>query len=133
MSKLAPCPSAPRARSASAATALPLGYLERPELTAERFVADPSAAAGQRMYRTGDLGRWRDDGRLEHLGRLDFQVKVRGYRIELGEIEARLAQAPGVARAVVVARERRPATCALVGLRRRAHRCPARARRAAQP
>src|SRR3546814_21140263 len=60
------------------------------------------------MYRTGALGRWRNDGKLEHLGRLDFQVKVRGYRIELGEIEANLAGCPGVERCVVVVREDRP-------------------------
>ncbi len=108
------------------------GYFERPALTAERFVVLPfGPRAGQRIYRTGDLGRWRDDGRLEHLGRLDFQVKLRGYRIELGEIEARLAQAPGVARcrgrrAGADARRHRARR-----LRRRAHRCPARARRVA--
>jgi len=84
-----------------------LGYLDRPELTAERFVPDPfRVEPGARLYRTGDLGRWRN-GRLECLGRTDFQVKVRGYRIELGEIEAALAQHPGVAQAVVVARRER--------------------------
>ena len=92
------------------------GYFNRPELTAERFVTDPfSAVPGARLYRTGDLGRWREDGRLEHLGRLDFQVKVRGYRIELGEIEARLAALPGIQRTVVVAREDNPGETALVG------------------
>ncbi|MDQ6774343.1 MAG: amino acid adenylation domain-containing protein [Candidatus Dormibacteraeota bacterium] len=78
------------------------GYLNRPELTAERFVADPFRP-GARMYATGDLGRFRSDGCIEHLGRLDHQVKVRGYRIELGEIEAALLRDPDVASAVVVA------------------------------
>jgi hypothetical protein len=76
------------------------GYFERPELTAERFLPEPGRP-GARMYRTGDLGRWLADGRLEHLGRLDEQVKLRGHRIELGEIEAGLAEHPDVAQAVV--------------------------------
>ncbi|MDZ7630670.1 MAG: amino acid adenylation domain-containing protein [Gemmatimonadaceae bacterium] len=76
------------------------GYHRRPELTAERFVPDPFAP-GHRMYRTGDLGRWRTDGRLDHLGRADGQVKVRGHRIETGEIEAALVSHSEVKSAVV--------------------------------
>jgi non-ribosomal peptide synthetase component F len=76
------------------------GYLDRGELTAERFVADPDASnPGARRYRTGDHGRWRNDGMLEHLGRLDHQVKVRGFRIELGDIESNLQRHPQVAQA----------------------------------
>ena len=82
------------------------GYLHRPELTAERFIPDPwSSEPGARLYKTGDLARYRPDRTIEHLGRLDFQVKVRGFRIELGEIEAVLAQHPAVHQAVAVARE----------------------------
>ncbi len=92
-----------------------LGYLHRPELTAERFIGDPfSAVPGARLYRTGDRGRWRNDGRLEHLGRNDNQVKVRGYRIEPGEIEAALLESAAVAECVVVAREDRPGDVRLV-------------------
>ena len=92
-----------------------LGYLNRPELTAERFLPDAFSADSQaRMYKTGDLGRWRVDGTIEYLGRDDFQVKIRGHRIELGEIEARLRQHSGVSEAVVLAREDEPGEKRLV-------------------
>ncbi|WP_338524404.1 amino acid adenylation domain-containing protein [Pseudomonas batumici] len=85
------------------------GYLNRAELSAERFIADPfTTDPDARLYRTGDLGRWRADGTLEYLGRNDDQVKIRGFRVELGEIEAVLATCTGVREAVVVARESKP-------------------------
>ena len=80
------------------------GYLGRPELTSERFVANPFAP-DDRVYRTGDLVRWAENGMLTYLGRLDHQVKVRGFRIELGEIELHLTRHPAVREAVAVARQ----------------------------
>jgi amino acid adenylation domain-containing protein len=80
-----------------------IGYLNRPGLTAERFVADP--LTGARLYRSGDLGRLRPDGRLDHLGRIDSQVKIRGHRVELDEIRGVLLGHPAVAAAAVVLRQ----------------------------
>ncbi|TXK64528.1 amino acid adenylation domain-containing protein [Alkalisalibacterium limincola] len=83
-----------------------LGYLDRPELTAARFIPDPTDVdPSARLYRSGDVGRWDPRGELEHLGRIDFQLKIRGYRVEPGEIEVRLREHPDVDQAVVVARE----------------------------
>ena len=79
------------------------GYLNRAELTAEKFVPNPFAK-GKRIYRTGDLARWMPDGNIEYLGRIDHQVKIRGYRIELGEIESLLLELDGVKEAVVITR-----------------------------
>jgi acyl carrier protein len=82
------------------------GYLNHPDLTADRFVPNPfSTKPGARLYKTGDLARFLPDGKVEYAGRNDFQVKIRGYRIELGEIEFALAQHPDVRQAVVIARE----------------------------
>jgi amino acid adenylation domain-containing protein len=82
------------------------GYLDRPELNAERFVRDPfSTVPGTRLYKTGDLVRYRATGEIEFIGRIDNQVKVRGFRVELGEIEGALAEHPSVREAVVVARK----------------------------
>ncbi|MFO0758294.1 MAG: non-ribosomal peptide synthase/polyketide synthase [Byssovorax sp.] len=87
------------------------GYLKREELTAARFIVSP---LGGRLYRSGDRARWRADGTLEYLGRLDEQVKLRGFRIELGEIEEALRRQPGIEDAVVMAREARSGERALV-------------------
>lgn len=89
------------------------GYFQRPDLTADRFRPDPFAGSG-RMYRTGDLVRKRPDGKLDYLGRADFQVKIRGHRIELGEIETALESAPGIRQVVVIAREDQPGDVRLV-------------------
>jgi acyl-CoA synthetase (AMP-forming)/AMP-acid ligase II len=91
------------------------GYLNRPELSAERFLADPFSTSGKtRMYKTGDMARWRPNGTIEYLGRNDAQVKVRGNRVELGEVESVLLEHPAVTQAVVLARETTPENQQLV-------------------
>ncbi|XYI03830.1 non-ribosomal peptide synthase/polyketide synthase [Sorangium sp. So ce1128] len=92
-----------------------LGYLNRPELTAEKFLRDPFAEDPQaRLYRTGDLARWLPSGELEYLGRIDDQVKIRGFRIELGEIESALGRHPLVAASTLMVREDAPGDRRLV-------------------
>jgi len=92
-----------------------VGYRNNPQLTDERFLPDPfDSRPGARMYRTADRARWRLDGTLDYLGRLDHQVKIRGYRVELGEIESVLGTHPAVARSAVVIREDRPGDVRLI-------------------
>jgi amino acid adenylation domain-containing protein len=90
------------------------GYLNRPELTSEKFVANAVETDGGRLYRTGDEVRYRADGDVEYFGRLDFQVKVRGHRIELGEVECIASKHPGVRQAVAIVREDTPGDQRLV-------------------
>jgi surfactin family lipopeptide synthetase A len=95
-------------------TGLARGYLNLPELTAERFIPNPFAEPGARLYKTGDLARFLPSGDVEYLGRTDHQVKIRGFRIELGEIEAAISEFPSVRQVVVVAREDAPGDKRLV-------------------
>lgn len=101
------------------------GYLNRPELTAEKFIPHPhSDQPGARLYKTGDLARYLPDGNIEFLGRIDHQVKIRGFRIELGEIEAVLNQHPAVKQSVTIAREDIPADKRLVAYIVPQHQAP---------
>ncbi|HET7481458.1 MAG TPA: non-ribosomal peptide synthetase, partial [Actinomycetota bacterium] len=103
---LEPVPLNVRGELYVGAPGLARGYLDRPDLTAERFLPDPfTASPGDRMYRTGDVVRCRRDGQIEFFGRSDAQVKIRGFRVEPGEIEAAVLEHPGIAEAVVVARD----------------------------
>jgi len=111
--RLQPCPIGVPGEICIGGEGVALGYHRRPELNAERFIADPERPGG-RLYRTGDRGRWCHDGTLEHRGRMDQQVKLRGHRIEPGEIEARLMEHASVARALVIVREDRPGDQRLV-------------------
>lgn len=102
---LNPCPIGVTGELYIAGEGMARGYIGKPDTTADRFIPDPYSNEGGRLYRSGDLTRWREDGTVEFVGRVDHQVKLRGYRIELGEIEAALLQQDGVGEALVVLRD----------------------------
>lgn len=110
-----PCPTGVPGEIHIGGAGVSLGYWKRPELNAERFIEDPfTSEPGARLYRTGDLGKWGHDGNLQHLGRLDHQVKVRGFRIELGEIEAALLEQPGIRQALLTTQQHDAADVRLI-------------------
>lgn len=102
---LNPCPIGVTGELYIAGEGMARGYIGKPDITADRFIPDPFSKEGGRLYRSGDLTRWREDGTVEFVGRVDHQVKLRGYRIELGEIEAALLEQDGVGEALVVLRD----------------------------
>ncbi|NIZ12297.1 amino acid adenylation domain-containing protein [Phaeobacter sp. HF9A] len=108
--RMMPCPIGVAGEIHLGGEGVARGYVNRPGTTADRFIPDPfgpqlDGRDGARLYRSGDLGRWREDGTIEFLGRVDLQVKLNGYRIEPGEIEAALLAQPGVSEALVLLRE----------------------------
>ncbi|WP_349295040.1 amino acid adenylation domain-containing protein (plasmid) [Thioclava sp. 'Guangxiensis'] len=108
--EMMPCPAGVVGEIYLGGTGVARGYVGKPDVTADRFVPDPfgpdlDGSSGGRLYRTGDLGRWREDGTIDFLGRVDLQVKINGYRIEPGEIEAALLAEPEVSEALVLLRE----------------------------